>query len=86
MQIGQICTFISHKNRNYNNTSYHDSNGHNNALPTRNMHDYMPNAGNMQQYAVNIQPSNTSGILGSLQSQILGLQTHPLQLSYIEFH
>ena len=38
---------------------------------------------NMQCSAMDMHPSNTSDILGSLQSQILGLQTHPLQQSML---
>ena len=34
----------SHKHRNYNNTNYHDSNGHNTTTSARNMY----NTGNMQ--------------------------------------
>ena len=41
----------------------------------------MPNSNNMQHNTENIQPSNTSDILGSLQSKILGLQMHPLHQS-----
>ena len=67
------------KNRNYNNTSYHDSNRHNNASSIRNMCSYTPNSSNMQQNPVNIQPSNTSDIIERLQSQILGLHMHPLE-------
>ena len=33
------------------------------------------------QHNIHMNPSNTSDILGSLQSQILGLQMHPLQPS-----
>ena len=39
--------------------------------------------GNTQHGAMDMPPSNTSDILGSLQSQILGLQTHPLQQSML---
>ena len=66
--------FYFHKHRNYNNTSYHDSNRHNTTPSTRNMY----NIGNTQQNAINVQSPNTSDILGSLQSQILGLQMQPL--------
>ena len=45
------------------------------------MCSYMPNSNNMQQNPVSIQPSNTSDIIERLQSQILGLQMHPLQQS-----
>ena len=39
--------------------------------------------GNTQQSAIDIQPYNTSDILGSLQSQILGLQMQVLQQSML---
>ena len=42
--------FYSHKHRNYNDGSYHDSNGHNTTPSTRNTY----NTGDMQQNAINM--------------------------------
>ena len=69
--------FYSHNHRNYNNTSYHDSNEHNSPHPTRNTY----NTSNNQVNAINPQSPNMSDILDSLQGQILGLQMQALQQS-----
>ena len=69
--------FYSHNHRNYNNTSYHDNNKHNTTHPARNTY----NTGNTQLNTVNPQSLNVSDILGSLQSQILGLEMQALQQS-----
>ena len=75
----------SHKNKSYNNASYHNSNGHKSISSISNSHNTNINMhnsiGNTQCSAIDIQPSNTSDILGSLQSQILGLQMHLLHQS-----
>ena len=68
--------FYSHNCRNYSITSYHDNNEHNSTQPTRNTY----NTGNTQVNTINAQPPDAS-ILGSLQSQILGLQMQALQQS-----
>ena len=68
--------FYSHNHRNYSNTSYHDNNEHNSTQPTRNTY----NTGNTQVNTINAQSPDWS-ILGSLQSQILGLQMQALQQS-----
>ena len=68
--------FYSHNCRNYSNTSYHDNNEHIATQPTRNTY----NTGNAQVNSINAQSPDAS-ILGSLQSQILGLQMQALQQS-----
>ena len=68
--------FYSHSHRKYSNTSYHDNNNHNSTQPSRNTN----NTGNTQVNTINVQFPDTS-ILGSLQSQILGLQMQALHHS-----
>ena len=62
--------FHSHTLRDYNNTSYHNNSKCNSPHPTGHTH----NTSNIQVNAVNPQSPNASDIIGSLQSQILGLQ------------
>ena len=69
--------FHSHPNRNYNNTNYHNNSEHNSPHPTR----HTNNTSNSQVNAVNPQSPNASDLIGSLQSQILGLQMQALQQS-----
>ena len=69
--------FHSHPNRNYNNTNYHNNSKHNSPHPTRHTH----NTSNSQVNAINPQSPNVSELIGSLQSQILGLQMQALQQS-----
>ena len=74
----------SNKDRSYNQTSYDNRNSHHShsslnhsCNPVNNSyHDTSSMPCNIDMHT-----SNTSDILGSLQSQILGLQTHPLQQS-----
>ena len=54
----------------------HSSPTHSHNAPNTSFH----NTGNMQ-HNIDVHPSNTSDILGLLQSQILGLQMQPLQQS-----
>ena len=64
---------------NYNNRNRHQSHSsptHSCNAPNTSFH----NTGN-NQHNIDVHPSNTSDILGSLQSQILGLQMHLLQQS-----
>ena len=69
--------FHSHPNRNYNGTHYHNNSEWKFPHPTRHTH----NMSNSQVNVINPQSPNTSGLIGSLQSQILGLQTQALQQS-----
>ena len=74
----------SNADRSYIQTNYNNRNRHqSNSSPTHmcNAHNTsFHNTGNME-CNIDVHPSNTSDILGSLQSQILGLQMHPLQQS-----
>ena len=74
----------SNKDRSYNQTSYNNRNRHHlhsslnhSCNPANNSYHNTSNT----QCNIDMHPSNTSDILGSLQSQILGLQMHPLQQS-----
>ena len=77
----------SYRNKSYNNTSYHNSNGNNSISSIRNSCNTNNNMhysiGKTQCSTMDMYPSNTSDILGALQSQILGLQMHPLQQSML---
>ena len=69
--------FHPHPNRNYNNTHYQYNSEHNSPHPIRHAH----NTSNNQVNAIGSQSPNMSDLTGSLQSQILGLQTQVLQQS-----
>ena len=71
--------FHSHPNRNYNNTNYHNNSKCNSPCPARHTH----NTSNSQVNAINPQSPNASDLIGSLQSQILGLQMQALQQSLL---
>ena len=71
--------FHSHPNRNYNNTSYHNSRKCNSPCPARHTH----NTSNSQVNAINHQSPNASDLIGSLPSQILVLQMQALQQSIL---
>ena len=71
------CTFHPHPNRNYSNTHYHNNSKSNSPHPIRHAH----NTGCSQVNAIGSQSPNTSDLIGSLQSQILGLQMQALQQS-----
>ena len=85
-QLSHRSDIHSHSNTNrlYNQTSYnnrnrchlHSSLNHLHNIPNNPYH----NTSNMQ-CNIDMHSSNTLDILGSLQSQILGLQIHPLQQS-----
>ena len=64
-----------HLNRNCNNAHYHNIGKHNSPHPIRNIH----NTSNNQVNTITPQSLNNSDLIGSLQSQILGLQTQALQ-------
>ena len=64
-----------HPNRNYSNTHYHINGEHNSPHPVRNT----SNISNNQVNTIATQSPNNSHLIGSLQSQILGLQTQALQ-------
>ena len=66
-----------HPNRNYSNTHYHNHGKHNSPCPIRNVH----NTSNNQVNTIAPQSPYNSDLIGSLQSQILGLQTQALQQS-----
>ena len=71
----------SHNNKAYNRNRCNSSLSVNiSHHTTNNSHN---NIGNMQHSTSDMHPSNTTEILGLLQSQILGLQTHPLQQSML---
>ena len=69
--------FHPHPNRNYRNTHYHNNNNCNSPHSVRNAH----NTSKSQVNAIAPQSSNALDLIGSLQSQILGLQTQALQQS-----
>ena len=69
--------FHPHPNRNYSNTHFHNNNKCNSPQPIRNVH----NTSNIQVNNIAPQSPNNSDLIGSLQSQILGLQTQALQQS-----
>ena len=69
--------FHSHPNKNYNNTNYHNNSKCNSPHPTRHTH----NTRNSQVNAINPQSPDASDLIGSLQSQILGLQMQGIQQS-----
>ena len=68
-----------HLNRNYGNTHHHIISQHNSPCIVRNA----PNTGKNLANPVTAQCPNTSNIIESLQSQILGLQTQALQQSML---
>ena len=68
-----------HSNRNYNNTHHHINSQHNSPQTVRNT----PNTNNNQVNTITTQSPNNSDLIGSLQSQILGLQTQELQQSML---
>ena len=69
--------FHPHPNRNYSNIHYHNNSKCNSPHPVRHSH----NTGNSQVNVSNGQSPNTSDLIGSLLSQILGLHTQTLQQS-----
>ena len=69
--------FHPHPNRNYSNTHYHNNSKCNSPCPIRHAHNTSSNQVN----AIGFQSPNTSDLIGSLQSQILGLQMQVLQQS-----
>ena len=69
--------FHSYPNGNYNNTNYHNKSKCISPHPAR----HTQNTINSQVNAINHQSPNVSDLIGSLQSQILGLQTQALQQS-----
>ena len=69
--------FHPHPNRKYSNTHFHNDSKHNSAHPIRNVH----NTSNSQVKTIAPQSPNNSDLIGSLQSQILGLQAQALQQS-----
>ena len=71
--------FHSHSNRNDNDTSYHNNSKCNSPHPVRHTH----NTSNSQVNAIKPQSPNASDLIGSLQSQILGLQMQALQQSML---
>ena len=71
--------FHPHPNRNYSNTNYHNNGEHNSPHPITNVH----NTSNNQVNTIAPQSSNNSDLIGSLQSQILDLQTQALQQSML---
>ena len=70
----------SHTDRAYNNSSYNNRNRCHSSLLFNNLHHTVNTSCSMN----DMHPSNMSEILGSLQSQILGLQTHSLQQSTLD--
>ena len=68
-----------HPNRNYSNTHYHNNSECNSPHPVRHTH----NTSSSQVNAIGSQFPNTSDLIGSLQSQILGLQMQALQQSML---
>ena len=60
--------------------SYHNNSKHNSPCPNRHTH----NTSNSQVNPINPQSPNTSDLIGSLQSQILGLQMQALQQSTLD--
>ena len=74
--------FHPHPNRNYSNTHYYNSSKCNSTCPIRNVH----NTSNSQVNAIAPQSPNASDLIGSLQSQILGLQTEALQQSTLNLN
>ena len=69
--------FHPYPNRNYSNTHYYNRSDCNSPHPIRNVH----NTSNSQVNAIAPKSPNASDLIGSLQSQILGLQTQTLQQS-----
>ena len=69
--------FHCHPNRNYSNTHYHNNSKCNSPHSVRNTH----NTSKSQVNAIAPQSPNALDLIGSLQSQILGLQTQALQQS-----
>ena len=72
---GQMHIIILILIENYSNTHYHNNSKHNSPHSIRNVH----NTSNRQVTAIAPQSLSASGLIGSLQSQILGLQTQALQ-------
>ena len=68
-----------HSNRNYGNTHHHINSQHNSPWTVINT----PNTSNKQANTITTQSPNNSDLIGSLQSQILGLQTQALQQSML---
>ena len=68
-----------HSNRNYGNTHHHINSQCNSPQTVRNT----PNTSNNQVNTITTQSPNNSDLIGSLQSQILGLQTQALQQSML---
>ena len=66
-----------HSNRNYSNTHHHINSQHNSPRTVGNT----PNTSNNQVNTITTPSPNNPDIIGSLQSQILGLQTQALQQS-----
>ena len=66
-----------HSNRNYSNTHHCINSQHNSPQTIRNT----PNTSNNQVNTITTQSPNDSDLIGSLKSQILGLQTQTLQQS-----
>ena len=67
-----------HPNRNYSNTHHHINSQNYSSHPVR-----TPNTSNNQVNTITTQSPNNSDLIGSLQSQILGLQTEALQQSML---
>ena len=78
-QQSQKSDVCFHPNRNYSNTHYHNNGKHNSPHPIRNVH----NTSNNQVNTIAPWSPNISDLIGSLQSQILGLQTQALQQSML---
>ena len=77
----------SHKDRSYHQPSYNNwdrchlySSPNHLCNPANNSYH---NNSNMPHSTNDMHPLNTSELIGSLQSQILGSQTHPLQQSML---
>ena len=71
--------FHPHPNRNYSNTHYHNNSQHNFPHSVRNAH----NTSNSQVNAIAPESPSALDLIGSLQSQILGLQSQALQQSML---
>ena len=69
--------FPPHPNRSYSNTHYHNNSKCNSPHPIWHIH----NTSSIQVNDIGSQSPNASDLIGSVQSQILGLQTQALQQS-----